>query len=158
MNECHGDRRGGLPATAATNFEGSVSLTRALLPQMLERRDGHVVVVSTCRPGSPTVELRARRLRFSRIRRAARRGRQSRRARDHRRARYIATEHAASAKAATASLTRMHWGVPPEELLQKSPTPSRREAAADLRAVNARVAVWLPRWPAALFRYMASKA
>ena len=31
----------------ATNFEGSVSLTRSLLPRMLERRDGHIVVVSS---------------------------------------------------------------------------------------------------------------
>ena len=148
-----------------TNFEGSVSLTRAVLPQMLERRDGHIVVVSSVQGffGQPyrssyaaskaavfayydalRAEVASRGVRVTTIAPG-----------------YIATEHAASAVGGDGSPDENALkGVPPEELAAEIADAVAQGSPQLISApLNARVAVWLRAcWPAALFRYMASKA
>lgn len=149
----------------ATNFEGSVSLTRALLPQMLERRDGHVVVVSSVQGffGQPyrssyaaskaavfayydalRAEVASHGVRVTTVAPG-----------------YIATEHAASAVGGDGKPDENALkGVPPEELAAEIADAVAQGSPQLISApLNARVAVWLRAcWPAALFRYMASKA
>lgn len=149
----------------ATNFEGSVALTRALLPQMLERRSGHVVVVSSVQGffGQPyrssyaaskaavfaffdalRAEVSASGVSVTTVAPG-----------------YIATDHAASAVGGDGMPDEnAAKGVAPEELAIEIADAAARGSPQLISApLNARAAVWLRAClPELLFRYMASKA
>ncbi len=152
-------------AIMRTNFEGPVALTRALLPAMLERRRGHVVVVSSVQGffGQPyrssyaaskaavhgyfdalRAEVAASGVSVTTVAPG-----------------YIATDHAASAVGGDGQPDEnVAKGVAPEALAVEIADAVAKGTPELVSApLNARVAIWLRAcFPTALFWYMARKA
>jgi len=148
-----------------TNFEGSVALTRGVLPSMLERARGHIVLVSSVQGffGQPyrssyaaskaavhgyfdalRAEVAASGVRVTTVMPG-----------------YIATDHAASAVGGDGKPDdNAAKGVAPEQLAIEIADAVAKGAPELVSApLNARVAIWLRAcWPAGLFWYMAKKA
>ena len=148
-----------------TNFEGSVALTRGVLPSMIERSQGHIVLVSSVQGffGQPyrssyaaskaavhgyfdalRAEVAASGVRVTTVMPG-----------------YIATDHAASAVGGDGKPDEnVAKGVPPEELaIEIADAVAKGTPELVSAPLNARVAIWLRAcWPSGLFWYMAKKA
>ena len=148
-----------------TNFEGSVALTRCVLPSMVDRSQGHLVLVSSVQGffGQPyrssyaaskaavhgyfdalRAEVAASGVRVTTVMPG-----------------YIATDHAASAVGGDGKPDEnVAKGVPPEELaIEIADAVAKGTPELVSAPLNARVAIWLRAcWPSGLFWYMAKKA
>ena len=149
----------------ATNFEGAVTLARALLPHMVERQSGHLCVVASVQgffgqPGrSSYAASKAAMLGYFDALRAevASRGVGVTVVAPG----YIATDHSASAVGGDGTEDdNAKRGMPPETLAaQIADAVERQQPELVSSQVDGRVAILLRAlWPAALFRIMESKA
>ena len=149
----------------ATNFDGAVTLTQSVLPPMLARSSGHLVVVSSVQgffgqPGrsSYAASKAAMNGYFDAVRaEVAERGVGVTVVLPG----YIATDHAASAVGGDgAADDNAKKGMPPEELAAQI-ADAVEEGQPQLLAsqLDGRLAIWLRAlWPTAIFKFMEGKA
>ena len=149
----------------ATNFEGAVTLTRAVLPSMLERNCGHIVVVSSVQgffgqPGrSSYAASKAAMIGYFDAVRAevASQGVGVTVVAPG----YIATDHSATAIGADgATDNNAKKGMPPEELAtQIADAVEKQQPQLLASQLDGRLAILLRAlWPTALFKIMEGKA